>query len=230
MNPNLSLLFDIDGTLTDTDSLHLEAFRALLRPFGRTVTEDAFRARVIGQPNDLIMAWMFPELDDLARAELADQKEHIFRTNAGTLTPTPGLTDLLAWAEENSVAIGVVTNAPRSNGELMLRGLGLDRFLPRLVIGPELAHAKPHPLPYLTGLALIGGHADRTIAFEDSVPGVTAAARAGLFTVGITTGMTADLLRQAGARQIVADFTDAALWDRLRAAASGQAPRGLVET
>ena len=222
MNPNLSLLFDIDGTLTDTDSLHLEAFRALLEPFGRTVTEDAFRARIIGQPNDLIMAWMFPELDDAARAELADEKEHRFRTNADTLTPTPGLARLLAWAEENGVEVGVVTNAPRPNGELMLRGLGLQHLLPRLVIGPELAHAKPHPLPYLTGLALIGGRADRTVAFEDSVPGVTSAARAGLYTVGITTGMTADQLRQAGARQIVADFTDAALWTRLRAAAAGE--------
>jgi beta-phosphoglucomutase len=221
MNPNLSLLFDIDGTLTDTDSLHLEAFRALLVPFGRTVTEDAFRARIIGQPNDLIMGWMFPELDEVARAEMADEKERLFRASARTLTPTKGLMDILAWAQEMDVEVGVVTNAPRANGELMLRGLGLAHLLPRMVIGPELARPKPDPLPYLTGLAFVGGHAARAIAFEDSVPGVTSAARAGLFTVGITTGMTADLLLEAGAKQIVSDFTDDALWDRLRAASSG---------
>ncbi len=51
MNPNPWLLFHIDGTLTDTDHLHHEAFLELLRSFGRTVTTDAFEARIIGHPN-----------------------------------------------------------------------------------------------------------------------------------------------------------------------------------
>ncbi len=220
MNPNLCLLFDIDGTLVDTDHLHHEAFLELLAPFGRTVSRDAFEARIIGQPNDAITAWLFPDLDEVARRELADRKEHFFRQSLQTLTPTRGLQKLLAWAQEIEVEVGVVTNAPRANGETMLRGLGLAHLLPRLVIGPELDRPKPDPLPYLTGLAFLGGHADRAIAFEDSITGVTSASRAGIFTVGITVSR-AEHLREAGANQIVADFEDEALWVILRRAAAG---------
>ena len=221
MNPNLCLLFDIDGTLVDTDILHLNAFRTLLEPYGRTVTEDAFKARIIGQPNDAIMQWLFPDLDEAAHAELGVRKELIFRQSVQTLTPTKGLHDVLAWAHDHDIAVGVVTNAPRVNGEFMLRGLGLAHLLPMLVIGVELERPKPDPLPYLAGLALVGGHADRAIAFEDSVAGVTSASRAGLTTVGITTGLTAGHLLAVGAHHIIADFTDQTLWTLLKTAAEG---------
>ncbi len=223
MNTNLWLLFDIDGTLTDTDRLHFDAFSELLRPYGRALTQDAFEVRIVGQPNDAIMRWLFPELDEPAQAALADRKEALFRQSVQSLRPTGGLRDVLAWADEEEIQIGVVTNAPRANGEMMLQGLGLAHLLPRLVIGVELERPKPDPLPYLTGLALIGGRAERTVAFEDSIAGVTSAARAGLHTVGIATGERAGHLRQAGAHRTVADFTDPELWHLLRAAAAGDA-------
>ncbi len=50
----------------------------------------------------------------------------------------------------------VVTNAPRPNAELLLSGLGIARRFKAVVIGDELAHGKPHPLPYLEGLRLAG--------------------------------------------------------------------------
>ena len=221
MNPNLWLLFDIDGTLVDTDHLHYESFAALLRPHGRTLTQDEFDARIVGQPNDAIMRWLFPDLDAPAQAALADEKEAHFRRSVVSLTPAAGLRDVLAWADVHDVAVGVVTNAPRANGEMMLHGLGLAHLLPRLVIGVELERPKPDPLPYLTGLAMIGGHADRTIAFEDSIAGVTSAARAGLHTVGLATGHRVGQLLQAGARRVVVDFTDPGLWALLEGAAAG---------
>ncbi len=225
MNPDLCLLFDIDGTLVDTDHLHHAAFLDMLRPFGRTVSKAEFQDRIIGEPNDAIMAWLFPSLDEPARRALADRKEHLFRQSLRSMTPTLGLDRVLAWAAAADIAVGVVTNAPRANGELMLHGLGLAHLLPRLVIGPELARAKPDPLPYLTGLALLGGEAGRAIAFEDSTAGVTSASRAGIYTVGITTGRTGEQLRAAGADRIIADFEDADLWALLRGAVEGKGLR-----
>ena len=221
MNTDLWLLFDIDGTLVDTDQLHYDAFSELLRPHGRELTRDAFEARIVGQPNDAIMRWLFPDLDEPAQSALADHKEALFRRSVQSLTPARGLRDVLAWADAEAIEIGVVTNAPRANGEMMLHGLGLAHLLPRLVIGVELERPKPDPLPYLTGLALIGGRADRTIAFEDSVAGVTSAAAAGLYTVGLASGDRAPHLRQAGAHMTVPDFTDPALWSVLRSATGG---------
>jgi beta-phosphoglucomutase len=127
---------------------------------------------------------------------------------------------LLDWAEERGVGIAVVTNAPRANAEMMLNGLGLARRLPVLIIGDELERAKPDPLPYLTALARLGGSAERALAFEDSLPGIRAAAGAGVATYGIRTGHGDAALLQAGACAAIDDFTDSGLWRRLEAMTS----------
>ena len=57
------------------------------------------------------------------------------------------------------------------------RALGLAARLPMWVIGAELARAKPDPLPYLTALARLGAEAGRSVAFEDSLSGLSAAKR-----------------------------------------------------
>ena len=85
-------------------------------------------------------------LDELV-ARLAEEKERLFRSLAGRMTPLPGLTELLGWADALSLKTAVVTNAPRANAEMMLGALGLGARFPVLVIGDELARGKPDPLP-----------------------------------------------------------------------------------
>jgi phosphoglycolate phosphatase-like HAD superfamily hydrolase len=59
--PRDTLLFDLDGTLTDTDALHVKAYQTLLAPLGRTVTHDQYKRKITGAANEAIMAWLFPE-------------------------------------------------------------------------------------------------------------------------------------------------------------------------
>ncbi|MET3133642.1 HAD superfamily hydrolase (TIGR01509 family) [Oxalobacteraceae bacterium GrIS 1.11] len=169
LNNSLSLLFDLDGTLVDTDALHLQAYQVLMADFQREMTLANYQSRIMGAPNDAIMRELFPDLPVQRHRELAERKEQLFRGAIAELTPTPGLLDLLDWADERGVGMAVVTNAPRANAELMLQGLKLSARLPVLVIGEELARGKPDPLPYLTGLERIGGRAERALAFEDSL-------------------------------------------------------------
>lgn len=98
----------------------------------------------------------------------------------------------------------------------MLASLGLgDRFAP-IVIGAELPHGKPHPLPYRTALDTLGIAATQAVAFEDSLSGVRSATQAGIATVGLTTGLDAGALQAAGAVHRVRDFTGAGLLSWLR--------------
>src|SRR5690242_10663195 len=147
---NRALLFDLDGTLCDTDQLHFGAYRTLLKDFGRSITLEHYEARIMGAPNDAIMREMFPDLEIARHRELADRKEALFRDAISTLEPTPGVDVLLDWADAKGVAVAVVTNAPRANAEMMLKGLHLDQRIGTLVLGEELARAKPDPLPYAT--------------------------------------------------------------------------------
>ena len=218
-----TLLFDLDGTIADTDGLHYEAFRRLLANHGRAIDHDTSKLRIMGQPNPAIAAWLFPGADEAAHRAFADAKEALFRSLARAMTPLPGLVMVLDWADRIGARRAVVTNAPRLNAEFVLDTLGLRSRFDTLVIGEELARSKPDPLPYATALERLGRDAGRAVAFEDSRSGIAAARAAGLFTYGVATGLDAATLRDAGAQEAIADFTDPALRQGL-AAQFGSAP------
>ncbi len=212
-SPRPCLLFDLDGTLVDTDPLHLEAFNQLLGAFGKAISPEEYEARVMGLSNSIIMARLLPEVHVSEHPALADRKEELFREMAHALEPLEGLVSLLDWAHERGCPVGVVTNAPRANAETVLGAIGLwDRF-DTVVIADELDAQKPHPLPYLTGLERLGSSPDRAVAFEDSRSGISAARAAGIPVVGLTTSLDEAALREAGAILAISHFSDPRLRD-----------------
>ncbi len=121
--------------------------------------------------------------------------------------PVAGLLALMDRADAAGVPMVAVTNAPRLNAELLLGGIGItDRFV-AVVIGEELAHGKPHPLPYLEGLRLAGADPALSVAFEDSRSGITSATTAGLPVYGIRTSLSPEQMAEAGAVQFCATIS-----------------------
>lgn len=211
-----ALLFDLDGTLIDSDRLHLAAFQTILSEIGAPdLTEADYKARIMGHPNVEIGGFLFPGRTDVVA--LLDRKEALFRDSlAASVDPLAGVHDVLDWAGDNGFGVAVVTNAPRDNAEAMLAAAGLaDRFA-ELVIGDECARPKPDPAPYREGMRRLGATPSTSIAFEDSRSGLRAARGAGATVFGLTTGLTAEDLRQAGAHHTVVDYTDPALWGALQ--------------
>jgi HAD superfamily hydrolase (TIGR01509 family) len=219
-----ALLFDLDGTLVESDPLHLAAFREAFAPFGVTVDEDQYRRLIMGAPNAAIGEAFLSHLPLAEREAIIDAKEAAFRRAFQAAQPTKGVGALLDFAEKAGFAVALVTNAPRANAELMLATLGLAKRFPIVVIGGELLRSKPDPLPYLTALQLTGAEAACSIAFEDSLSGIRAAAAAGLAVVGLTTGLDEASLIGVGATFGVADFTDPRIAD-LIATRTGSIPR-----
>ena len=203
-----ALLFDLDGTLVDTDHEHLIAFQRVFAPHGISLDRALYTEKIMGFSNDLIARDFLPHLTQAERAATFEAKEQAYRDNFGALTPLPGVVELLAFADAHGLKRAVVTNAPRANAEMVLRALGFDAALPIRVIGAELPRSKPDPLPYLTGLERTGGVAARSVAFEDSRSGIRSASAAGLAVVGITTSLDEDALIEAGATLAIADFND----------------------
>ncbi len=206
-----TLLFDLDGTLVETDHLHWKAFQTTFTPFGVEVDWDTYRTRILGHANPAIAADFLPHVPVERHAAVMDGKEAAYRDLVGEVEEASGLTALLDWAAGHGIRCGVVTNAPRANADLLLKALRLDHRFETLVIGGELERSKPDPLPYLTGLERLGGEAARSVAFEDSPSGARAAAAAGLGVVGLLTSVEAAHLTDVGAHVVARDFTDAAL-------------------
>ena len=203
-----ALLFDMDGTLVDSEPLHLEALRRQLARHGRDVPLDAFHKSVVGRSNLEVAALLFPEVDAARHEALVLEKERIYRDLAQDLMPAVGLIDCLALAQARGWRTGLVTNARRENAEHTLTMLGLrDRF-DAVVVADDVARVKPDPLPYLTALAALSVAPEAALAFEDSLPGVRSATGAGIRTIGLSTGLDAAALRAAGASHVMADFRD----------------------
>jgi HAD superfamily hydrolase (TIGR01509 family) len=211
-----ALLFDIDGTLADTDRLHLDAFNRVFAPFAEPFSPERFKAELQGFSNTAIAARFLPAETAERQREILDEKEAAFRSLASTgLEPTPGLIALLDRADAAGLRYAAVTNAPRANADLILDALGIKHRFRVIVLGDELPHGKPHPLPYLEGLRLLGGNAVTALAFEDSPSGVRSATAAGIATVGMLTGQSEATLRQAGAVAVAGDYTDLGLLELL---------------
>lgn len=204
-----ALLFDMDGTMIDSDPIHIAVFIEFLAVFGVRLTEAEYMANMHGRQNVDIFREILPDADPHA---LDKAKEAAYRTRLGPDTqPMPGLRDLLAFAEREGLKTAVVTNACRENVEKVLSVFGMSDRFDAISLGDDCEHGKPHPEAYLNALAALGLAADEALAFEDSPSGIRAATGAGIPTIGMASSLPPAKLTGLGALFAIPDFTDPAL-------------------
>jgi beta-phosphoglucomutase-like phosphatase (HAD superfamily) len=203
-----ALLFDLDGTLVDSDPKHFAAFQRVFAPFGISVDQQTYNARIHGSSNEQIGRAFLPNLSAERQREVLEGKEAAYRADLAGIEPVHGVMQIFDLSDRLGLKRAVVTNGPRANADAVLSALGLASRITIVVAGGDIARAKPDPLPYLRALELTGATASRSVAFEDSPTGVRSASAAGLAVVGITTSLAEAPLIEAGALFTVADFTD----------------------
>jgi HAD superfamily hydrolase (TIGR01509 family) len=203
-----ALLFDLDGTLTETDSLHLPTWVDVLSPYGVEVDEEFYRESISGRSTSKIVEDLLPDLSTEEGRKLADAKEASFRERAHELEPLPGLLAFMEEAKNRGLSLALVTNAPEENVEAILLALELGEFFDEVVLSDEVGPVKPDPAPYRAALDKLGVHPEEALAFEDSTSGIASAVGAGIPTVGIASTQKPEKLLQAGAFTVARDFTD----------------------
>ncbi|MGK7890985.1 MAG: HAD family hydrolase [Leptolyngbyaceae cyanobacterium] len=212
-----AILFDLDGTLTNTDALHFQIWREFLLNYDLDIDREFYDQKFSGRLNQDILVEILPQMSLEEAIALGVEKEAEFRNRAGeVLVPLPGVLSVLDWIEAQNLKKAVVTNAPRQNALFMLEAIKVAHRFPLVIIGEEVEFAKPHPLPYLTALENLGVAADQAIVFEDSPTGVTAGVKAGVFTVGVASTQAPEDLQALGANVVISDFTDPVVMDLLR--------------
>jgi HAD superfamily hydrolase (TIGR01509 family) len=208
-----ALLFDLDGTLADTERLghrpaYNRAFRKLGLPFrwGPKLYKKLLR-KTGGQERLLhYLERYHPELGEHQAAvetdpagwtqTVHDLKSRYFRrlVRNGRVPLRPGVARLMAEARAGGLRLGIVTSASRATLKPILRhSLGaelVEQFDVR-VSGEDVEHKKPAPDLYLLALARLDLSARECVAIEDSELGVAAAAAAGIATVVTTNANTA---------------------------------------
>jgi len=215
------ILFDIDGTLFDSDPCHLAVFQELLleqKGFneGERIDEAFFRKHIAGRQNQAICKDFFPEWDRETAEAWSEAKEARFRKEAaGRLESMKGLEKLMDWIEKRGIKKAAVTNAPRLNAEFMLQVIDKLDWFDELIIGDECERAKPDPMPYQIAMDRLGLSPDATIVIEDSPSGAAAGAASGAFTIGILSSQPPKALTDAGCKALIRDYQDPVLWSIL---------------
>ena len=120
------------------------------------VTEQFFKDNISGRSNPDIARDLLPELSEEEKKQWIIDKEAYFCDLARKeIKPVDGLLHLIQWIKANDIKCAAVTNAPRTNAEMLLEGLNLTDAFDLLVIANEIENGKrnkPHPDPYLNAM------------------------------------------------------------------------------
>jgi len=181
--PPKAVVFDLDGTLIDSEALVLEAYTAAADRHGVPFTHDQFLS-LVGkhrQASSALMRQYFGETFPLD-AFYATVGEHIGDSNAPL---KPGAAALLDRLDAAARHYALATSSGPGWVEKHFRAHDLARRFRGIVTREDVTHGKPHPEPYLMASTILGHPPSELLAIEDSPTGVASAHAAGLMTVMI---------------------------------------------
>ncbi|MGH3358025.1 MAG: HAD family hydrolase [Nocardioidaceae bacterium] len=174
-----AVLWDLDGTIVDTEPLWIDAERDLAkRHDAEWTTDDALR--LVG--NDLLDSGRYIRERmglEMSAQDVVDELVTVMAERmAGPVEWRPGALDLLTDLREHRVPTALVTMSYRAIVEPLLQKLP-DGTFDAVVVGDEVSDGKPHPAPYLTAARVLGVEPSACVAIEDSPTGAASAEAAG---------------------------------------------------
>lgn len=171
------LLFDLDGTILDTNELILTSFEHTLQQCLNYDVQRSELMKIFGEPLRKQMAYFCPERVD----ELCQAYRDFYAEHASKLTKTfPGVKETLAQLQREQIPMGVVTNKYRAPTEIALQEFGLMPHIDYIVSGDEVKNAKPHPEAILRAMELMNARPENILMVGDSPLDLEAAHRAGI--------------------------------------------------
>ena len=176
-----AVIFDLDGTLTDTEKYYQTAWPKALEHVGYTMEkEKALELRSLGRPfaPAKFKEWYGEDFDYLKVREYRKGlvEEMISRTG---IELKPGAKEILTWLRANSILTSLATANDYERTERYLKKIGLFEYFDKIICANMVEQGKPAPDIYAYACKQLGLSPDRTFAVEDSPNGVTSAYRAG---------------------------------------------------
>lgn len=210
-------LFDFNGVLVDDESVHLAAFREVLRPHGVTFDDATYTERYLGFDDAGAFRAMLADAGQAASdadvARLIATKKPLYMELIGdSLLVFEGAPEIVRRRAKVGT-VGIVSGALRDEIEHALRVMGVRKEVAFIVSAEDTTACKPDPQGYVQGVRELRAlaAAGEPVVIEDSVAGIQAAKAARLFCAAVAHSYPADALRAAGADVValrIADLTD----------------------
>jgi phosphoglycolate phosphatase len=216
-----AIFFDFNGVIIDDEPLHLKAYQEVLAAEGITLTEEGYMT-MLGMDDATFVRTAFeragkPLTDETAKAVIAREGAAHRKMIEDELPLFPGVVTFIKAASRH-YQLGVVSMASRPGIDYVLQRTKLDPVF-TVVVSAEDAHAcKPDPCCYERALALLNEKRrtarqlpllpNECLVIEDSPPGIQSGGGAGMRTLGVTSTVSEEALRAAGANVVTHSLAD----------------------
>jgi len=182
-----AVLWDLDGTLVDSEEYHWRAWKETMDRAGVGLTRQDFLAS-FGQRNDAILAkWLGENAAGGKIEQIGNDKEERYRelVRQEGLLPLPGAAEWVERLHHQGWRQAIASSAPRSNVETVLDALHMRPWFQAAVAAEDVREGKPAPDVFLTAAARLGAEPHGCVVVEDARAGVEAARRAGMRSIGV---------------------------------------------
>jgi pyrophosphatase PpaX len=202
-----AVLFDLDGTIIDTNELIIQSFLHALKG---VVPESFGREHIIpsmGQPLTMQLQ-QFSGQNDVARlTEAYREYNHIRHDEMVSLFP--GVAEVIPQLRSAGIRLGIVTTKMRATTIRALELLGLYESMETIVALDDVEHAKPHPEPVAKAIQALGSDPSETLMVGDSTVDIEAAIAAGAVPVGVAWSLKGEeKLFEAGAAHMLREMNE----------------------
>lgn len=196
-------LFDVDGTLVDSNHLHVHAWSQAFAHFGIDMPPDRIRPQV-GKGGDNLIPSLLPDLPQNRQEEIEAWRSDLFKRDyLPRVLPFPGVRALFERLAANGVRILLASSSGRAEVAHMLSLLGVEDLVMDSTSKDDVGHSKPCPDIFAAALEKAGAGAGEAVVIGDSPWDVRAAAKLGLRTIGFRSGGFSDEdLLGAGAAEL----------------------------
>ena len=186
-----AVLFDVDGTLVDSNDLHAAAWQEAFRHFGLLVSFDAIRGQIGKGGDNLIPALLPGEIAERLQDDIESFRSDLFqRDYLSRARPFAGATDLLRGLHADGIHLVLASSAKQAELDFHIERLGCADALAATTSADDVEHSKPCPDIFATALEKVrplmnGG---RAVVVGDTPYDIAAAAKIGLPAVAVRCG------------------------------------------
>ncbi|WP_348789416.1 HAD family hydrolase [Leifsonia sp. NPDC080035] len=200
-----AVLFDVDGTLVDSNFLHVDAWQRAFAEVGSAA--DAWRIhRAIGQDSARLLRDVAGERDEEWTERAKDAHSRLYREQAGRLRAFDSAAELLRAIAGRGILVVLATSAPDDELTTLREAIDADDAVHAATSADDVDAAKPDPGILEVALERAGSPAAEALMVGDSVWDMIAAGRAGVRAVGLRSGGVSEAeLREAGAVEVFDD-------------------------
>jgi HAD superfamily hydrolase (TIGR01509 family) len=202
------VIFDIDGTLVDTNYLHVVAWWEAFRRQGRDILMVDIHGAV-GRADRTLIDYLLPDATEEEAQAISDAHAKLYKPRLDEVRPVPGAGELLRTLDARGAVVLAATSAPKDEAERLISITGAEDAVSALVDAGDIERSKPHPEPIQQALDKSGLPTSHAIMVGDSVWDALSARAAKVGCVAVRSGGidTASLL-EAGAQAVYKDCRD----------------------